>query len=69
MVISKKLLIIHGPFEIIGMLQFLSNQLFFGFMSNCDYGLIVPTDVMDGEAIPYGKKFSECISRAIFLRP
>ena len=28
-------------------------------MSDCDYGLIVPTGVMDGEVIPYGKKFSE----------
>ena len=38
--------------------------MFFLFMSDCDYGLIVPADVMDGEVIPYGKKFSECISRA-----
>ena len=28
-------------------------------MSDCDYGLIVPAGVMDGEVVPYGKKFSE----------
>ena len=33
-------------------------------MSDCDYGLIILADVMDGEVVPYGKKFSECISRA-----
>ena len=27
--------------------------------TNCDYGLIVPAGVMDGEVIPYGKRFSE----------
>ena len=64
MALLKKLLIIHGPFEIIGMLQSLSNQLFVGLMADCDNGLVVPAGVMDGEVIPYGKKFSECISRA-----
>ncbi len=33
-------------------------------MSDCDYGLIVPAEVMYGEVVPYGKKFSECSSRA-----
>ena len=33
-------------------------------MSDSDYGLIVTAEVMDGKVIPYGKKFSECISRA-----
>ena len=36
-------------------------------MSDSDYGLIVTSEVMDGEVVPDGKKFSECISRAIFL--
>ena len=64
MPLFKKLVIIQGLFDIIGMLQFSGNQLFFRFMSDCDYGLIVPAEVMDGEAIPYCKEFSECISRA-----
>ena len=42
--------------------------MFFSLMSDSDYGLIVPADVMDGEVIPYGKKFSECISRAKSIR-
>ena len=46
------------------MLQFLSNQLFLGLMTDCDYGLLVPADVMDVEVVPYGKKFSEWISWA-----
>ena len=52
-------MIIQGPFEIIGMVQFLSNQLFLWLMSDCDNGLIVPAEVMYGEVVPYGKKFSE----------
>ena len=28
-------------------------------MSDCDNGFIVSADVMDGEVVPYGKKFSE----------
>ena len=28
-------------------------------MSDSDYGFIVPAEVMDGEVVPYGKKFSE----------
>ena len=28
-------------------------------MSDCDNGLIVLAEVMDGEVVPYGKKFSE----------
>ena len=27
-------------------------------MSDCDYGLLVPADVMDGEVIPRTEKFS-----------
>ena len=59
MSLFKKFVIIHGLFEIVGMVQFLSNELFFLFMSDCDNGFIVPADVMDGEMIPYSKKFSE----------
>ena len=32
-------------------------------MSDSNNGLIVPAEVMYGEVVPYGKKFSECISR------
>ena len=64
MALLKKLVIIHGPFEIIGMSEFLSNQLFWGLMSDGDYGLPVPADMMYGEVIPHTETFSECISRA-----
>ncbi len=40
------------------MMQFLGNQLFLGLMTDCDNGLLVPANVMDGEMVPYGKKFS-----------
>ena len=58
-----QLCFMHNP-HIIGMVQFLSNQSFLWLMSDCDYGFVVPADVMYGEVVPYGKKFSECISRA-----
>ena len=58
MSLFKKLVIIQGLFEIIGMLQFLSNQLFLGLMSDCDNRLLVPAEVMDGEVIPHTEKFS-----------
>ena len=32
-------------------------------MSDCDYGLLIPADVVDEEAIPH-TEFGECISRA-----
>ena len=38
--------------------------MFLGLMTDCDYGLLVPADVMDVEVVPYGKKFSEWISWA-----
>ena len=41
------------------MVQFLSNQLFLGLMSDCDYGLLALAEVMDGEVIPHTEKFSE----------
>ena len=41
------------------MMQFLSNQLFLGLMSDGDYGLPIPADVMDGEVVPHTEKFSE----------
>ncbi len=41
------------------MVQFLDNELFFLFMSDSDNGLIVFAEVMYGEVVPYGKKFSE----------
>ena len=44
--------------------------MFFSLMPDSDYGLVVPAEVMDGEVIPYCKKFSECMSRATnFFRP
>ena len=46
------------------MSEFLSNQLFWGLMSDGDYGLPVPADMMYGEVIPHTETFSECISRA-----
>ena len=58
----KKLLIIKSLFDIVGMVQFLSNELFFRFMSNCDYELLVPADMMERKVVPDGKKFSEWIS-------
>ena len=59
MALFKKFVIIQGFFEIIGMVQFLSNQLFLWLMSDCDNGLIVPASVMDGKVVPDSKKFSE----------
>ncbi len=44
------------------MVQFLSNQLFFLFMSDCDNRLLVLAEVMDGEVVPHTEKFSEWIS-------
>ena len=59
MSLFKKLVVIRGFFEIIGMVQFLGNELFLGLMSDCDNGLLVPAEVMDGEVVPYRKEFSE----------
>ena len=59
MTFFKKLVIIQSLFEIIGMVQFLSNQLFLWLRADCDNRLIVPAEVMDGEVVPYGKKFGE----------
>ena len=64
MSLFKKLVIIRGSFEIIGMVQFLSNQFLGRFMTDCDNGFIFPADVMYGEVVPYGKKFSEWHGRA-----
>ena len=64
MTFFKKLVIIQSFFEMVGMMQFLSNQLFLGLMSDCDNGLIVSADVVYGEVVPYGKKFSEWYSWA-----
>ena len=58
MVIFKKLVIIQSPFEIVGMVQFLSNELFLWLMSDSDNRLLVPAEVMDGEVIPHTEKFS-----------
>ena len=58
MALFKKLVIIQGFFEIIGMVQFLSNELFLWLMSDCDNRLLVPAEVMDGEVIPHTEKFS-----------
>ena len=33
--------------------------MFFLFMTDIDNRFIVPAEVMDGEVVPYGKKFSE----------
>ena len=60
----EKLLIIQGSFEIIGMSEFLSNQFFLWLMTDCDNGLLVLADMMDGEVIPYTKKFCKYISWA-----
>ena len=38
--------------------------MFLWLMSDSDNGPVVTAEVMDGEVVPYGKKFSECISRA-----
>ena len=51
-----------GPFEIIGMVQILGNELFLWLMSDCDNRLLVPAEVMDGEVIPHTEKFSRWIS-------
>ena len=55
MSLFKKLVIIQGFFEIIGMVEFLSNQFLWGLMSDCDNRLLVPAYMMDGEVIPHGK--------------
>ena len=44
------------------MVQFLKNQLFLWLMFDCDNGLLVPAEVMDGEVVPYRKEFSEWYS-------
>ena len=62
MALFKKLVIIQSLFDIVGMVQFLSNELFFRFMSDSDYRLLVPADMMDRKVVPDGKKFSEWIS-------
>ena len=51
----KKLLIIQGSFEIIGIVQFLGNELFLRLMPDSDYRLLVPAEMMDGEVIPHRK--------------
>ena len=61
MALFEKLVIIQGSFKIIGMVQFLSNQFFWGLMSDCDYELLVQAEVMDGEVIPHTEEFSRWI--------
>ena len=58
MSLFEKLLIIQGFFEIVGMVQFLSNELFLWLMADCDNGLLVLAEVMDGKVIPHTEKFS-----------
>ncbi len=41
------------------MVQFLSNELFLWLMTDSDYGLLVPADMMDREVIPHTEKFSD----------
>ena len=61
MALFEKLVIIHGLFEIIGMVQFLSNEFFWRLMSDCDNELLVQAEVMDGEVIPHTEAFSRWI--------
>ena len=58
MSLFKKLVIIQGFFEIVGMVQLLGNELFLWLMADCDNRLLVLAEVMDGEVIPYRKEFS-----------
>lgn len=53
-------MVIHGFLEVVGVVQFLGNELLFLFLSDCDDGLLVPAEVVDEEAIPH-TEFAECI--------